>query len=93
MAIQITAVRLEGGNTHEHITRLKWYDPADGRIDDNSRAEIVAWIENQNGKAYVEDAQHHRVDVHVIAPYGRPKYLRTKADGIETNNLLYLPRF
>lgn len=92
MSIRITAIRLAGGNSHEHIVRLWWTDPADGDTGNNSRAEIVAWIEHKNGKAYVEDRYGHRVEVLVVTPRVGDKYLRTYADGVWTDNLLALPR-
>lgn len=92
MAIKFTAVQMAGGNDHEHIRRLWWINPADGKSGDNSRAELVAWIENDNGKAYVEDRWGNRSDVGVVTPTRGEKYLRTHADGVWTNNLLSLPR-
>jgi len=92
VSIRITAIRLSGGNTHEHIVHLWWTTPSTGETGDNSRAEIVAWIENENGKAYVEDHLGHRVDVRVVVPAVGAKYLRTIADGVWTDNLLALPR-
>jgi hypothetical protein len=92
VAIRITAVRLEGGEAHEHIVRLWWINPANSQTGDNSRAELVSWIENQHGKAYVEDAQGNRADVGVVTPTYGAKYLRTHADGKWTDNLLALPR-
>ncbi|MEU4159551.1 DUF3892 domain-containing protein [Actinoplanes sp. NPDC026670] len=93
MAIRITAIRLSGGDDHEHIVRLWWVNPSSASEEkNNSRAEIVAWIETTNGKAYVEDARGNRVDVGVVKPKYGEKYLRTHADGIWTNNLLSLPR-
>ena len=92
MAIRFTAVRLSGGTQHEHIVRLWWVNPANGQTGDNSRAELVNWIENKNGKAYVEDQFGHRTDVYVVTPRVGAKYLRTKKDGVWTNNLLALPR-
>lgn len=91
MSIRITAVRLTGGTTHQHITRLWWTNPANGKSDDSSRATIVSWIENESGEAYV-DGGGHRVDVAVVTPTSGPKYLRTHADGVWTDNLLALPR-
>ena len=91
MAIRITAVRLQGGNGHEHIVHLWWTNPANSKSGDNSRAQLVAWIEDEGGKAYVEDT-HGRVDVGVVKPTHGPKYLRTYADGRWTDNLLALPR-
>ncbi|WP_433591339.1 DUF3892 domain-containing protein [Nocardia sp. CA-145437] len=94
MAIRITAIHLEGGTTHEHIQRLRWINPATSKTGENTRADIVAWIGNENGKAYVEEPRAPRVDVGVVNPgNGKPKYLRTHADGVWTNNLLNLPKF
>lgn len=93
MAIQITAVRLQGGEGHEHIVRLWWTNPANANTGDNSKAEIVAWIETEDGKAYTDDGHAHRADVAVVTPAYGDKYLRTHADGVWTNNLLALPRW
>jgi hypothetical protein len=92
VSIEITAIRLSGGTSHQHIVHLWWTNPATNEVGDNTRAEIVAWIEHKNGKAYVRDGQGHRVDVGVVTPSSGPKYLRTYADGVWTDNLLALPR-
>jgi hypothetical protein len=92
VSIRITDIRLSGDTTHQHIVRLWWTNPSDGNTGDNSRAEIVSWIENKSGKAYVEDGNGNRVDVHVTAPARGEKYLRTYADGVWTDNLLALPK-
>lgn len=93
MAIQITAVRLStGGTAHEHITHLWWTEQASGKTGDNTRAQIVDWIENQAGKAYTSDAAGYRTEVAVVTPTRGEKHLRTRADGVWTNNLLALPR-
>jgi len=92
VSIQITAIRLSGGNAHEHIVHLWWTNPSNGKTGDNTRGQIVAWIENDNGKAYVDDGKGHRVDVGVVTPKVGAKYLRTHADGVWTDNLLALPR-
>lgn len=92
MAIKITAIRLTGGTAHEHISHLWWSDPGTGKAGDNSRGEIVAWIESDDGKAFVEDARGYRVNVGVVRPASGPKYLKTHADGVWTNNLLALPQ-
>ncbi|MGV0039034.1 DUF3892 domain-containing protein [Mycobacterium colombiense] len=92
MSIRIVAVHLSGGFTHQHITWLWWADPTDGSSGNNSRAAIVDWIEGQNGRAYVADPYGDVADVGVVAPSSGPKYLRTHADGVWTDNLLALPR-
>lgn len=93
MAIRITAVHLEGGTTHEHIQSLRWTNQSNGNTGQSTRAAIVAWIETQNGKAYVEEPPAKRVEVGVVTPAVGAKYLRTYADGEWNNNLLSLPRF
>ncbi|MBF6276389.1 MULTISPECIES: DUF3892 domain-containing protein [Nocardia] len=94
MAIRITAIHLEGGYGHEHIQQVQWTNPATNETRKSSRAEIVAWIENEDGKAYVEQPPAPRAWVHVVTPGGgRAKYLQTKSDGVWSNNLLSLPRF
>jgi hypothetical protein len=92
LAIKITAIRQIGGSGHEHITHLWWTNPASGKTGDNERSQVVDWIENKGGKAYVEDHYGYRADVRVVTPAHGPKYLRTHADGRWTDNLLALPR-
>jgi Protein of unknown function (DUF3892) len=92
LAIRITHIRQAGGIGHEHITDLWWINPASGQTGDNTRAQIVSWIEDKHGKAYVEDELGNRADVAVVTPEHGPKYLRTHADGRWTDNLLALPR-
>lgn len=92
MAIRITHIRLSGGTSHEHIVHLWWTNPSTGATGDNTRSAIVSWIEDENGKAYVEDGSGNRADVGVVTPQVGAKYLRTYADGKWTNNLLSLPR-
>ncbi|MDQ4114641.1 MAG: DUF3892 domain-containing protein [Actinomycetota bacterium] len=91
MAIRITAIRLSGGTQHEHISRLWWTNPSTGKTGDNTRSEIVSWLESGGNKAYVDDGAGHRVNVGVVDPAVGAKYLRTYADGVWTNNLLALP--
>lgn len=92
MSIRITHVRFTGGvRDHEHISHVAWTSN-DTQSQTNSRAEIVSWIDNEKGVAYVgTGAQQVRVDT--VHPAGRDAYLRTRADGQWTNNLLSLPTF
>lgn len=88
--IQIIAVHIEGGNGHEHISQVRWVD-----LDNNNKpgtstvAEMVQWIE-EGGKSIVRDEQRA---VYVGVVDADPKYIRTHADGVWTNNLLALPHF
>jgi len=91
MVIRITAVRLSGGQDHEHITDLWWTNPGTGESGSSTRAVIVSWIENDKGQAYTEEGGN-RADVFVVTPTYGAKYLRTMSDGEWSNNLLALPR-
>lgn len=93
MAIEITHVRLSSGTPdHEDITDCKWKSLSDGSVKTSSKATLVEWIDNENGKAYVGSGSQ-RVNVGTVHPQGGTPYLRTYADGEWTNNLLALPRF
>lgn len=88
--IQITAVHMVGGEKHDHIGSVKWRDVNTGQSDQSTRAQMVEWIEG-GGKAFVTDGVH-RVNVGVIKN-ATPKYIRTYADNVWTDNLLALPRY
>ncbi|MYS19874.1 Protein of unknown function [Streptomyces sp. DvalAA-14] len=92
MPIQITAVRLSGGTAHEHIVHPWWTNPATGATGDNTRAQIITWIEDEGGQAFTRDAGGRQAAVAVVTPPHSVKYLRTHADGVWTDNLLALPR-
>jgi hypothetical protein len=89
--IRITDIELDGGAGHEHIVRLWWINPSNANTGDNTRDEMVSFIEQGDGEAYVEDKRGNRADVGVVTPTNGDKYLRTHADGVGTNNLLALP--
>jgi hypothetical protein len=52
----------------------------------------VSWIDNHKGDAYVGSGSQ-QVRVYTVHPAGGTPYVRTKADGVWTNNLLSLPEF
>ncbi len=87
--VYITARHMEGGFRHEHIARVRWRNPGDGATGENSRQEMVDWINNK-GEAYVTDGQR-QIRVHVVR--ATPPYIQTYADGVWTDNLLALPTF
>ena len=86
--IYVTAVHMEGGNEHEHISDVKWRNPEDGKAGESTRATVVDWIKSKGGVAKVTEGQH-TVPVEVY----REQWLRTKADGVWKDNLLALPRY
>jgi len=90
MAVEVTAVHMAGGDRHEHIAEVKWTNPQTQATGSSTTATMVDWLENQNGQAYVSDGTN-TVNIGVVD--ASPKYLRTYADGIWTDNLLALPRY
>jgi hypothetical protein len=90
MALQATGIRLSGGYDHEHIALLWWTNPSAGTSGCDSRATVVRWIED-GVKVFVEQGGK-RSEVAVVTPKYGEKYLRTRADGVWTDNLLALPR-
>ena len=89
--LYITAVHMTGqGVGHEHIGSVKWTNTADGKSSESTRATIVDWIENMNGVAKVKSGT---TEVAVGVVNASPKFLRTHADGVWTDNLLALPRY
>jgi hypothetical protein len=88
--VYIYAVRLDRADHHEHITSVRWKNPDSGASGQSSKAEMVNWITNKKGAAYV-CGNGHLARVGVVN--ADPPYIRTHADGVWTDNLLALPRF
>lgn len=91
MALRITAIQQQGGTGHEHIIWVWYTDMSTGAASDCSRAKMVSMIEDMGMTAYVSEGGR-RAKVGVVTPRYGPKYLRTYADGVWTDNLLALPR-
>jgi hypothetical protein len=89
--VYITAVHMSGGTGHEHIVSVRWRNPSSGKTGQNTRAEMVDWIQNKQGDARVKDSRGNEVRVGVVN--ASPPYLRTYADKVWTDNLLSLPRY
>jgi hypothetical protein len=81
-----------GGSHHEHISRIQWVEDGTTTKKDNTRAEMVAFVE-KGGRAYVRDARGAVAYLGVRVSYAGNKYVQTYADGIWSDNLLALPRF
>jgi Protein of unknown function (DUF3892) len=92
VAIRITAIRLAGGTTHEHVERLWWTDPATGETGEGTPSEILSLIEDHNDDAYVEQ-DGERISLWAVEPASGPKYVRTCDNGGWTDHLLSLPQF
>lgn len=93
MAVRITHVRFSTmSKTHEAISHYKWVNLQDNSTDSSTKAVVVDWIDNKNGRAIVGSGSN-QVEVGVVHPTSGQPYLRTYADGTWNNNLLSLPTF
>lgn len=91
--IQITAIRRQGGQKHEHITEVQWRNTSTGQTGQSTREAIVQWLsESRANQAVVAEASRW-VYVAVRRPEGRAPYIQTHANQTWTDNLLTLPPF
>jgi|GEM_PF-1361078 len=87
---KILRVHFEGGSEHHHISKVEYEDQETLEKIDISTVEMIKFIKESSCKVFVQ-VDEEKVEVHVIN--AEPKYLRTKANGIETDNLLNLETF
>jgi hypothetical protein len=90
--IEITAVRLAGGTGHEHITDVMWRSEATP-AGLTSRQALVDWLCASGSNQIVVLDGPRSVQVEIVRPAGEPPYLRARAGGTWTDELLALPRF
>jgi hypothetical protein len=90
--IQITAVRLEGGNGHEHVTHVLWSSQATTAAL-ASRQGLVDWLTSSDAnRAMLLGEGAQVVPVEVVRPAGVVPHIRARADDGWTDDLLALPR-
>lgn len=91
--IEITAVKMLGGDEHQHIAAVKWRNTSTFATGQSTTKAIVDWLsESQANQAVVADGSTW-VYVRVVRVEGHTPYIRTYADGQWTDNLRALPRF
>jgi hypothetical protein len=90
--IEITAIRLKGGDGHEHITDLQWQSTAIP-AGQSTRQALVEWLNASSENQAVVAGEAEHVPVLVVAQFDKEPYLRTHTDGTWTNHLLGLSRF
>jgi len=95
--IEITGIRKDNGNhdnPYEAVEAYRWIQKSSGKGAITNRQTVVSWLDNGiNGvtvTAYV-----HRVDpranCYVNQSERGTRFLQTRPDAIEANNLLRLP--
>lgn len=91
MNVQITMVRMEGGEGHQFITTVYWTNPKDGTTGTYTMQEIVDMIESQTGYAYVTDGGSRTCWMGIVQT-PTTKYIRAVLDREWVDDLLLLPR-
>ena len=90
MAIRITKVHFDGPNkTHQAITRFYSIEDGTANTFDRDKPTMVAWLDS-GISAYVASGGS-RVPVEVVGD--TPPYLRTRANGVLSDNLLSLDTY
>lgn len=92
MSVKITCINKDNGDhldPHEAITHLGWINESTKKSGKCTRLDMVDFLEKGNS-AYVKDVWGNIVYLVVrISRFGN-KFVKTVADGRETNNLLSL---
>ena len=91
--LYITAVRLGGGRSLHHITHVKWLSPDDGKSNQMTVAQTIAWMENNPTTSVKVAGVDGPALVRIVRPQGGTPYIRTSPDNSPTDNLLSLPQF
>ena len=94
MSVRITCINKDGGNhenLHVAISTLGWTNEETGESGVSTRLVMYDWIKDQNGYAYVRDANGNTARVGTAETSRGTKYVRTYRDNVWTDNLLSLP--
>lgn len=93
MSVKIICINKDNGDhydPHLAITHLGWVNEETGKRGKSTRLDMVAFIE-KGSSAYVKDSYGKIARLVVRVSFAGNKYVKTVADGRETNNLLELP--
>ena len=85
--IEITAIHLEGGNRHEHISSFRWKNG--GGTSTSTRDDLIAFLD-AGGRAFV--SQKNGLTYAAVVN-GKPRHIRTVRNGKWSDELLNLPPF
>jgi len=94
MAVRITCIKKDGGDLydpHEGIIDFGWINEQTRATGQSTLIQMMVFLENQNGRAYVKDSFGKITHVGIVKTNRRTKYLRTYSDGKWTDSLLSLP--
>lgn len=92
MSVRITCVNKDNGDHYdpnEGITHLGWVNEESLVNGKSTRQEMVKFVEGGN-QAYTKDSLGNRAYLIVRVSRAGNKYVKTVANGKETDNLLHL---
>lgn len=90
--IEITAIRLDGGDDHEHIAEVMWRSSSTTTGACTVEA-LVEWLNAAVENHATTMGGAGRVEVGVVSHADRPAHLRARVGGVWGDDLLSLPRF
>jgi hypothetical protein len=89
VTVYVTAITPASTQQHAHIAGIRWLDAGNSTSKTMSTAEAIDWL--RRGNRLLVAGETGAIDVRIVE--ATPPYLRTVADGTDTDNLLMLPRF
>jgi hypothetical protein len=93
MAMRITCINKANGlheNPYVAIQALGWVNEQTGATGKSSREPMYDFVVNQRGSAYVSVGAVRADFVGIVSPHGT-RYVKTRADSTDRDNLLKLP--
>jgi hypothetical protein len=93
MGVRITCINKAGGqheNPYVAIQFLGWVNEETGQAGKSSREGIYDFVVNKGGTAYVVGGGARADLIGVISPRGT-RYVKTRSDSTDRDNLLKLP--
>jgi hypothetical protein len=89
--IELTAIRLDGGEDHEHISELLWASGSATGVA--SRQALIDWLNaSRTNQAVLSNGTGH-LPVLVVERAAGAAYVRAYAEGRWRDELLELPHF
>ena len=92
MSVRITCINKDYGHhydPHEAIMDLGWIEDGTEKVDKSTRLQMVAFVKN-GGFAYVKDRFGNKAKLIAKTSQVGNEFVKTVADGKETDNLLEL---
>jgi hypothetical protein len=90
----IREVQVGAPGTHnQHVTAVRYAATLYGPLSAASREQVHAWITQGNPFRTFDSRTGAQASVAARTTSSGTRYIATVADGIETNNLLSLPRY